>query len=90
MKNGRLTVKIRRVPERTDTYVAHLSSPFLGSTFSLLFPDSITGALALHSFAEMLRLHYGNPVQLQLDNDLFPVKSEALQDILAAIGLPDT
>jgi len=90
MKNGRLTVKIRQVPQRSDSYVAHLSSPILGSTFSLLFPDSITGALALHSFAEMLRLHYGKPVQLQLDNDLFPVKSEALQDILAAIRLPDT
>ena len=89
MKPGRLTVKIRSVPDRTNSYIAYLSSPVLGSTFSLLFPDSITGALALHAFSEMLRLHYEKPVELQLENDLFPMKSEALQDILAAVGLSD-
>lgn len=87
MKPGRLTVKIRPVPDRAGSYVAYLSSPILGSTFSLLFPDSITGALAVHAFSEMLRLYYGKPVELQLENDLFPPKSEALQDILAAVGL---
>ena len=89
MKPGRLTVKIRSVPDRTNSYIAYLSSPVLGSTFSLLFPDSITGALALNAFSEMLRLHYEKPVELQLENDLFPMKSEALQDILAAVGLSD-
>ena len=86
MNSGKLTVTVTRVPEKPDTYIAHFSSSFMGATFSVLFADSITGALALHGFAEMLRLYYGRPVELVLENDLFPMKSKAVEDMLAAIG----
>ena len=86
MNNGKLTVTVTRIPEKPDTYIAHFSSAFMGATFSVLFADSITGALSLHAFAEMLRLYYGKPVELVLENGLFPLKSKAVDDMLAAIG----
>ena len=39
-------------------YLARWSSQFFGATYAVQFPDSILGALALNTFAEMLRRHY--------------------------------
>ena len=86
MNNGKIPVTVTTVPDKPDTYSAHFSSVFMGATFSVLFPDSITGALSLHAFCEMVRLYYGKPVELVLEHDLFPMKSKAVEDIIAAIG----
>ena len=85
MKSGRLTVTIRPVPDRSSSYIALFSSPVLSSTYSVIFPDSVTGALAVHDFAEMLRLRFEKPVELVLETDLFPMKSKAMEDVLAAM-----
>ena len=84
-RNNRLTVTIRPVPDKCDTYVAMFDSPVLSSTFCVVFPDSITGALALHEFADMLQMRFGRSVELHLDTDLFPVRSKAMDDVLAAM-----
>ena len=84
-RNSRLTVTIRHVPDDSSSYVAMFISPVLASTFSVVFPDSITGALALHEFADMLQMRFGRPVELCLDTDLFPPRSKAMDDILAAM-----
>ena len=84
-RNSLLSVTIRQVPDDSGSYIAMFSSPVLASTFSVVFPDSITGALALHEFADMLRMRFGRPVELQLDTDLFPPRSKAMNDILAAM-----
>ena len=84
-KNNRLTVTIRPVPDGSQHYVAMFASPVLSSTFCLVFPDSITGALALHEFADMLHFRYGRSVEFHLDTDLFPPRSKAMEDVLAAM-----
>lgn len=83
--NSLLTVTIRHVPDESGSYIAMFSSPVLASTFSVVFPDSITGALALHEFADMLHMRFGRPVELCLDTDLLPPHSKAMNDILAAM-----
>lgn len=85
MRNNRLTVTIRPVPDATHTYIAMFSSPVLSSTFSVVFPDSITGALALHEFADMLSTRFGQRVELNVDTELIPPRSKAMDDILAAM-----
>ena len=85
MKNNRLTVTIRRVPDDHERYIATFDSPVLSSTFCLVFPDSVTGAIALHDFADMLHQHFGRLVELHLDADLFPARSKAMDDVLAAM-----
>jgi hypothetical protein len=84
-RNNQLIVTIRHVPDETGFYIAMFSSPVLASTFSVVFPDSITGAIALHEFADMLHLRFGRPVELRLDTDLFPPRSKAMNDILGAM-----
>ena len=84
-RNNRHTVSIRPVPDDSDTYVAMFASPVLSSTFCVVFPDSITGAIALCDFADMLRLRFGRSVELHLDTDPFPLRSKAMEDVLAAM-----
>ena len=84
-RNNRLTVTIRPVPDDPGHYIATFDSPVLSSTFCVVFPDSVTGAIALHDFADMLHQHFGRPVELHLDTELFPVRSRAMEDVLAAM-----
>ena len=84
-RNNRLTVTIRQVPDDPGRYIATFDSPVLSSTFCVVFPDSITGALSLHEFADMLQMRFGRPVELHLNTDLFPVRSKAMDDVLAAM-----
>ena len=84
-RNNRLTVTIRQASDDSGTFVAMFASPVLSSTFCVVFPDSITGALALHEFADMLTLRFGRSVELHLDTDLFPPRSKAMQDVLVAM-----
>lgn len=51
-------VQITPHSEKPDWYVARYQSAFLGATYSVEFANSITGAVALHHFVEMLRSRY--------------------------------
>ena len=46
---------IRVYPERPSHFAATFHSDVLDATFSVTFRETITGAVALHSLAEMLR-----------------------------------
>ena len=82
---NRLTVTVRPVPDGSGSYLAMFSSPVLSATFCVVFPDSITGALALHEFSDMLHLRFDQSVEFHLDTDLIPAKSKAMRDVLAAV-----
>ena len=86
MRNNRLTVTIRPAPGGAETFVAMFASPVLSSTFCVVFPDSVTGAIALHDFADMLHLRFGRSVELHLETELLPPRSRAMEDVLAAMG----
>jgi len=53
-----LAVVIKPVAERKGEYLAYCKSAFLDATFSVYFKDTLMGALALHSFTEMIRRRY--------------------------------
>ena len=48
-------VQINAHPEKADWYVATYQSGFLGAAYSVEFANSITGAVALYHFVEMLK-----------------------------------
>lgn len=82
MNNGKPTIYIRRVPEKPGFYVAYFTSEVLQATFSLHFRDTITGAIALNNFAEMLRIKYQfHTYNLQVDNSIECTNS-AVVDVL--------
>ena len=80
--NNRLTVTVRMVPDDSETYLAVFASPVLSSTFCVVFPDSITGSIALHEFCDMLSVRFGRSVEVQLDT---PLRSKPMEDVLAAM-----
>lgn len=51
-------VKITAHPTKKDRYVAHYASEFLGARFSVEFENTITGAVALYHFVDMLKSRY--------------------------------
>ncbi len=56
MKNGKveITIRIRQVKE--SHYLAYYHSEVMQTTVSLYCKDTITGAIALNNFVEMLRM----------------------------------
>ena len=48
-------VQITGHPEKSDWYVARYTSAFLGAVYSVEFANTVTGAVALYHFVEMLK-----------------------------------
>jgi hypothetical protein len=73
-------MSVRGAPE---AYVARYHSEVLRATFSVEFEDNVMGGIALHGFAEMLRLKYGfRRVELVLDDQTLRFRSKAVVDAL--------
>ena len=58
MKSNAFEIQIAAHPQKDDWYVAKYHSGFLRATYSVEFANSITGAVALHHFVEMLKTRY--------------------------------
>ena len=79
----RIPTSINRVENRKGDYIAHFRSEFLDATFSVFFRDTTTGALALNSFAEMIRKKYEQKqVEFLLSEQEVPFQNEALLDVV--------
>lgn len=78
---------IRIAPvDGTNRYIAVFSSEALGATFSVVFRETVAGAVALHSFAEMLRVRYGIAPELSVVDSL--PSNAAVSDVLEALVNP--
>ena len=82
-------IRISAVDEKPDRFVASLHSEFLGSTYAVVFSQTITGAVALHRFTRMISDAYGRQAELQIADDAFPVRNMAVEDLLNSIGIPE-
>lgn len=88
MMNGRrLTIRIQAIAEKPGQFIASFNAEFLNATYALTFGESVTGALALHRFAQMIEDQYGKQVIIQLLDEVPPFHSEAVQDILSGLGI---
>ena len=86
MRNNRTPViSIAGVEDNPDRFVASFRSEFLDATYAVVFSQTITGVVALHRFVQMISDQYGKQVELRIANDLFPVRSKAVEDILKSI-----
>jgi hypothetical protein len=76
-------IEIRRAGKNADAYVASYHSPVLGATYTVKFPATVTGAVALHHFTEMLKSRYpaGGTTRfiLPASETLQPVIRDALE-----------
>jgi len=82
MKNGKPTIFIRPVPEKTGFYIAYFTSEVLQATVSLHFKDTIVGAIALNNFVEMLRIkHNFRSYAIKVDNSIM-CENKAVLDVI--------
>ena len=90
MMNGRRpTIRIQAIAEKPGRFIASFNAEFLDATYALTFGETVTGALALHRFAQMIESQYGEQVNIQLPDDLLPFRGEAVRDILAGLGVTE-
>ena len=85
MRHGRrLTITIE---PSANGYVARFESGFLKAVFSVEVGDNIFGAVALHSFADMILSQYGRntatgEIEFVFADGLKPAQSKPLMDML--------
>ena len=90
MRNNRTPViTITGAEDNRDRFVASFRSEFLDATYAVVFSQTITGAVALHRFVQMISDQYGRQVELRIANDLFPKPNKAVEDILKSIMKPE-
>ena len=75
-ENRNIQIIIRPVENREGEHIAYYTNEFLKATFSVRLKDNILGAVALHSFAEMIRKTYGK--NYRSGESDFVVSSEAM------------
>ena len=88
MSTREVTVRIAPVPGKPGAYVARYRAEVLGATYSVEFEDSVMGGIALHSFAEMLRLKFGlRRVELVVEDQALRFRSRAVVDAVLAASV---
>ena len=82
-----LSVTVQSVSGRQGEYLAYFRSEPLDATFSVFFHDNLTGAIALHEFADMIRRRYKvAEVRLELSDQALVFRSQAVLDVLSSVG----
>ena len=74
-------IVIRPIQNRDRDYLAYFKSEFLGATFCVAFQDTITGAIGLHKFTEMIRIVFNEKnLTFTVSNVNLKIKNKALLD----------
>ena len=81
-------IRVYPLPERPAHFVATFHSDVLGATFSVTFRETITGAVGLHTFAEMLRKQYGCAFEIAIMDVFGLPHNSALWDVLKSLEKP--
>ena len=91
MSTREVTVRIAAVPGKPGAYVARYQAEVLGATYSVEFEDSVMGGIALHGFAEMLRLKWGlTRVELMIEDQTLRFRSRAVVDAMLTASVETT
>ena len=89
-ENRNIQIIIRPVENRKGEHIAYYTNEFLKATFSVLLKDNIFGALALHSFAEMIRKTYGKnyrsgEIDFTVSGEAMSFQNKAVLDVVAGV-----
>ena len=87
-ENRNIQIIIRPVEDRPGEHIAYYTNEFLKATFSVHQKDNIFGALALHSFAEMIRKTFGKnyrsgEIDFKVSSETMSFENKALLDVLS-------
>ena len=77
-----MTVAIRKIAGTDRDYLAYARKFSGRATYFVYFQDNLWGAVALHNFAEMLRLAWGQRAQLRIVEQELSLKYPAVLELL--------
>ena len=89
-ENRSIQIIIRPVENRPGEHIAYFTNEFLKATFSVHLKDNIFGALALHSFAEMIRKTYGKnyrsgEIDFKVSSEAMSFQNKAVLDVASGV-----
>ena len=85
-RNNVPRIRIAPVDGSSDRYIAAFTSEAFNATFSVVFRENVSGAVALHAFAEMIRGYYDITPELTVVDHL--PSSMAVSDVLRTLEQP--
>jgi hypothetical protein len=71
-------------------FIASFKAEVLSSTYAVIFPETVTGAIALHRFVQMIEQQYGKQVEIRLADELLPFHSEEITDLLRSLIITES
>ena len=80
----KLDITIRPVKNMERDFIAYYKSDMLCATYCVYFKDTITGALALNAFYEMLKHKYEQEIEFTVTDHELQFKNQALLDIMSS------
>ena len=89
MNGRRPTIRIQSISNKPGRFIASFHAEFLDATYALTFGESVTGALALHRFAQMIESQYGKQPNIQIADELFPFHTKAVTEVLDGLGISE-
>ncbi len=69
---------IKKIEGKENNFIAYVKNPFLKVTFSVCFTDSISGAIALNDFFQMLNFKYSDHFEFVVSDEALKFKNEHL------------
>ena len=89
-ENRNIQIIIRSVENRKGEHIAYYTNEILKATFSVHINDNIFGALALHSFAEMIRKTYeknyrSGEIDFKVSGETMSFQNKAVLDVVAGV-----
>ncbi len=89
-ENRNIRIIIRPVENEKGEHIACYTNEFLKATFSVHLKDNIFGALALHSFAEMIRKTFGKnyrsgEIDFNVPGEGMSFENKAVLDVVAGV-----
>ena len=89
--NGRNPlVRIAPVDGDSGRFIASFKAEVLGATYAVVFPETVTGAIAFHRFVQMIEQQYGKQVEIRLADELIPFHKEAVVDLLRSLSITES
>ena len=87
-----MTVAIRKIAGTDRDYLAYARKFSGRATYFVYFQDNLWGAVALHNFAEMLRLAWGHRPQLRIVEQELSLRHPAVLELLrqSSVATADT
>jgi hypothetical protein len=70
---------IKKIENKDNSFIAYMKNPFLKASYSVCFMDSITGAIALNDFFQMVKFKYSKEnFEFVISDKTVNIKNECL------------